>query len=83
MDGKPAPSVQGFSGDQQFFISFAQAWRGKAREPALRNQILTDGHAPAQYRATTVRNIDGWYSAFGVKPGDKLYQAEQDRVQVW
>ena len=83
MDGKPAPTVQGFSGDQQFFISFAQAWRGKAREPALRNQILTDGHAPVQYRATTVRNIDGWYSAFGVKPGDKLYQAEQDRVQVW
>jgi predicted metalloendopeptidase len=83
LDGKPAPAVQGFSGDQQFFISFAQAWRGKAREPALRNQILTDGHSPARYRATTVRNIDGWYAAFNVKPGDKLYLAEKDRVRVW
>ena len=83
LGGKPAPVVQGFTGDQQFFISFAQAWRGKAREPSLRNQVLTDGHAPARYRATTVRNLDGWYSAFGVKPGDKLYLAEQDRVRVW
>ena len=83
LDGKPAPVVQGFTGDQQFFISFAQAWRGKAREPALRNQILTDGHAPSRYRATTVRNIDAWYSAFGVKQGDKLYLPEKDRVRVW
>jgi predicted metalloendopeptidase len=83
LGGKPAPTVQGFTGDQQFFISFAQAWRGKAREPAQRNQIVTDGHAPARYRATTVRNLDGWYSAFGVKPGDELYLAEKDRVRVW
>jgi predicted metalloendopeptidase len=83
LGGKPAPVVQGFTGDQQFFISFAQGWRGKAREPAQRNQIMTDGHAPAQYRATTVRNIDAWYPAFGVKPGDKLYLAEKDRVRVW
>jgi putative endopeptidase len=83
IDEKQAPVVQGFSGDQQFFISFAQAWRGKAREPALRNQILTDGHAPSRYRATTVRNIDAWYSAFGVKPGEKLYLAKNDRVRVW
>ena len=81
--GKPAPVVQGFTGDQQFFISFAQAWRSKAREPSLRNQVMTDGHAPSRYRATTVRNLDGWYSAFGVKPGDKLYLAAQDRVRVW
>ncbi|HET6779159.1 MAG TPA: M13 family metallopeptidase [Gemmatimonadales bacterium] len=83
LDNKPAPVVQGFTGDQQFFISFAQAWRGKAREPALRNQILTDGHSPSRYRATTVRNLDGWYSAFRVKPGEKLYLAEKDRVRVW
>lgn len=83
LEGKPAPTVQKFSGDQQFFISFAQAWRDKTREPALRNQILTDGHAPAKYRASTVRNLDQWYQAFGVKPGDKLYLAENDRVRVW
>jgi len=83
LKGQAAPTVQKFTGDQQFFISFAQAWRGKAREPALRNQILTDGHAPARYRASTVRNLDQWYQAFEVKPGDKLYLAEKDRVKVW
>jgi putative endopeptidase len=81
--GKPAPTAQGFSGDQQFFISFAQAWRDKSREPSKRNQIVTDGHAPDEYRAATVRNIDAWYPAFAVKPGDKLYLSEQDRVRVW
>jgi putative endopeptidase len=81
--GRPAPRVQGFTGDQQFFISFAQAWRGKAREPALRNQILTDGHSPGRYRASTVRNLDPWYAAFSVKPGQQLYLAPADRVRVW
>jgi putative endopeptidase len=81
--GKPAPVVEGLTGDQQFFISFAQGWRTKTREPSLRNQILTDGHAPAQYRASTVRNLDSWYAAFNVKPGEKLYLAENDRVRVW
>jgi putative endopeptidase len=83
LKGKPAPKVAGFTGDQQFFISFAQGWRTKVREPAERNLILTDGHAPAQYRAATVRNLDEWYQAFDVKPGDKLYLAEKDRVKVW
>jgi putative endopeptidase len=81
--GEQAPVVQGFTGDQQFFISFAQAWRGKLREPALRNRILTDGHAPYEYRASTVRNLDPWYAAFGVKPGEKLYLSPTDRVRVW
>jgi predicted metalloendopeptidase len=83
LGGKPAPAVQGFSGDQQFFLSFAQAWRGKLREPALRNRILTDGHSPYEYRASTVRNLDAWYTAFDVKPGQKLYLAPADRVRVW
>jgi putative endopeptidase len=83
LGGKPAPTVDGFTGDQQFFISFAQGWRTKGREPAERNQILTDGHAPAQYRGATVRNLDPWYAAFDVKPGEKLYLAEKDRVRVW
>ena len=83
LGGKPAPAVEGFTGDQQFFLSFAQSWRGKTRDPALRNRILTDGHAPAEYRAATVRNIDAWYGAFGVKPGEGLYLAPADRVRVW
>jgi predicted metalloendopeptidase len=83
LGGKPAPVVQGFTGDQQFFISYAQSWRGKAREPARRNAILTDGHAPAEYRASTVRNLDAWYRAFGVQPGQKLYLPPADRVRVW
>jgi putative endopeptidase len=83
LHGKPAPVVQGMSGDQQFFVSFAQSWRSKSREPAMRNRILTDGHAPAEYRASTVRNIDVWYRAFGVKPGERLYLAPADRVRIW
>ena len=81
--GKAAPSYQGLTGDQQFYVAFGQAWRFKSREAALRQQILTDGHAPAQYRALTVRNQDPWYAAFGVKPGEKLYLAPKERVKVW
>jgi putative endopeptidase len=81
--GKPAPVAQGFSGDQRFFLAFAQIWRSKMRPEALRRAILTDGHAPAQYRADTVRNIDAWYAAFEVKGGETLYLAPPARVRVW
>ncbi len=81
--GKPAPAAAGFSGEQLFFLSFAQSWRQKIREPALRQRIVTDGHAPAEHRADTVRNLDPWYDVFGVKPGQKLYLAPADRVRVW
>ena len=81
--GAEAPTVAGLTGDQQFFLSFAQSWRRKAREPALRRQILTNGHAPAEYRADTVRNLDAWYTAFGVSPGQALYLAPDQRVRVW
>ena len=80
---KPAPEVQGLSGDQQFFISYAQSWREKAREPFLRQQVLTDGHAPAAYRPLTARNLDAWYTAFQVKPGQALYLAPAERVRIW
>jgi putative endopeptidase len=83
LGGKPAPSSEGFSGEQQFFLSFGQVWRSKSREPALRQQIITDGHAPAEYRADTARNLDAWYSAFDVKPGEALYLGPNDRVRVW
>jgi putative endopeptidase len=81
--GKPAPVMNGFTGDQRFFIAYAQAWADKTREESVRSHIATDGHAPDQYRALTVRNLDAWYDAFGVKPGDKLYLAPDKRVHVW
>jgi putative endopeptidase len=81
--GAPPVTLSGFDADQLFFLSFAQSWRNKIRDPALRAQIITDGHAPAQYRADTVRNLDAWYAAFPVKPGGTLYLAPEDRVRVW
>jgi predicted metalloendopeptidase len=83
LQGAPAPSDSGLTGEQQFFVSFAQSWREKAREAAIRQQIVTDGHAPAMYRAQTVRNLDPWYVAFKVEPGQALYLAPADRVRVW
>lgn len=83
LKGKPAPGAAGFSGEQLFVLSFAQSWRQKIREPALRQRIVTDGHAPAEYRADTVRNLDPWYDAFNVEPGQKLYLAPAARVRVW
>ena len=83
LKGGSAPEFQGFTGDQQFFISFGQSWRTKYREPALRQQIATDGHAPDEYRADTVRNLDAWYTAFSIPAGQKLALSEKDRVKVW
>jgi len=83
LGGKTAPEQDGFSGDQQFFIAFGQNWAGKTREAALRQQVLTDPHAPGQYRAATVRNIDAWYASFSVKEGEKLYLAPGERVRIW
>ena len=81
--GKTAPVQQGLTGDQQFFLAFAQNWGEKMREAALRNEVTTDPHAPGQYRAATVRNIDAWYPAFNVKPGEKLFLAPERRVRIW
>jgi predicted metalloendopeptidase len=83
LNGVEADADSGISGDRQFFISFAQSWRQKMREPAVRQRIATDGHAPAEYRADTVRNLDAWYAAFDVKPGQRLYLAPTDRVRIW
>ena len=83
LGGKPAPKQDGLSGDQQFFIAFGQNWGSKTREAALRRQLMTDPHAPGQYRSATVRNIDAWYTAFDVKPGEKLYLAPKERVRIW
>jgi putative endopeptidase len=81
--GKPAPAAQGFTGDQRFFLAFAQGWRNQTRPELLRLLLTTDGHAPDEYRADTVRNIDAWYQAFNVQPQRKLYLAPEARVRVW
>jgi putative endopeptidase len=83
LSGKSAPTQDGLSGDQQFFIAFGQNWGSKTREAALRQAVMTDPHAPSEYRAATVRNIDAWYAAFNVQPGEKLYLASPDRVRIW
>ena len=81
--GQTAPAVNGFTGDQQFFIAFGQNWQGKSREAAQRRQILTDGHAPGPVRAETVRNLDAWYADFAVEPDEKLYLAPDARVKIF
>ena len=84
LGGKEAPVIDGLTGDQRFFLAYAQVWRAKAREASLRNQIATDPHSPAQYRSfAPLRNVDGWYTAFGVKNGDKLYIAPEKRARLW
>ena len=83
LGGKEAPVIDGFTGDQRFFLAYAQAWATKMREASLRQRVLTDGHAPGQFRALTVRNLDAWYPAFGVQPGQKLFLAPEKRVKVW
>jgi len=81
--GEP-PVIDGYTGDQRFFIAYAQAWQGKRREGALRQQLLSDPHSPDQYRVDgIVRNFDPWYKAFNVQPGDKLYLPPEQRVHVW
>ncbi|CAN7517771.1 M13 family metallopeptidase [Massilia sp. LjRoot122] len=79
----PSGKSTGVEGDRAFFTGFAQAWRSKMRETSLRRVVLTDGHSPGQYRTYTVRNLDAWYKAFDVQPGQKLYLAPEERVRVW
>ncbi len=69
--------------DQEFFLAFATAWRSKMREEAMRADMVSDGHALSEYRLLTVRNLDAWYNAFDVQPGQKLYLAPEDRVKIW
>jgi putative endopeptidase len=84
LKGKPAPVIDGLTGDQRVFLGWAQVWRGKSRDDALKQQIASDPHLPGYYRVNgTIRNQPGWYSAFDVKPGDKLYIAPEDRVKIW
>jgi putative endopeptidase len=84
LGGKPAPVVDGFTGDQRFYLGFAQIWRGKLRDGALRQQVLSNEHSPPMQRAIgATRNQNEWYAAFGVKPGDKFYLPPDQRVHLW
>jgi putative endopeptidase len=83
LGGKPAPVIDGLTGDQRFFLAYAQAHRSIMREPLLRQIIATDPHSPDRYRSYNVRNVDAWYTAFDVKPGDALYLAPDKRVRIW
>jgi putative endopeptidase len=83
LGGKPAPVLDGFTGDQRFYLGWAQVWRTKYREPALRQQLLTDPHSPGPERVDEVRNMNPWYKAFDVTQGEKLYLTPAERVQVW
>ena len=84
LKGKKAPVINGLSGDQRFYMGWGQVWRTKMREPAQIAQIKTDPHSPGQYRANgTLKNQPGFYEAFGVKEGDKMYLAPKDRVIIW
>ena len=84
LGGKPAPVIDGFTGEQRFYQGWAQAWRAKAREAALIRQVTTDPHSPEEFRANgTLRNQPGFYEAFGVKKGDRMYLTPKERVIIW
>ncbi|RZM19889.1 MAG: M13 family peptidase, partial [Sphingomonas sp.] len=84
LGGKPAPVLDGYSGDQRFFLGWGQVWRTLFRTEALRQQLVSDPHSPGQIRAINpLRNVDAWYKAFDVKPGDAQYLAPADRVRIW
>ncbi|MEJ0026055.1 MAG: M13 family metallopeptidase [Rhizomicrobium sp.] len=84
LGGKPAPVLDGLTGDQRFYIAYAQSWRERHRDAAIRSQVLSNPHSPSEFRVNgVVRNMDGWYAAFDVQPGDKLYLPPDKRVPVW
>ncbi len=84
LGGKPAPVIDGLTGEQRFFLAWAQAWRGKMRDDRLRSQLVSDPHAPDMARAGgPLRNVDAWYAAFDVKPGEKAYLAPEQRARIW
>ena len=83
LGGQAPPVIDGFSADQRFYLGWAQVWRRNYREANIRQRVLTDPHALNPYRADIVRNMDPWYRAFDVKPGQKLYLTPEQRVRIW
>ena len=84
LGGKPAPVIDGLTGDQRFFLAYAQAWRGEQRDDAIKTQVASDPHSPRRYRIIgPLRNLDAWYSAFDIGPDSKFYIAPEKRVRIW
>jgi putative endopeptidase len=84
LEGRQAPMIAGWTGDQRFFLGYAQVWRSMAREQALRQQLLTDSHSPGMYRTNGVlANLPAFYEAFNVRPGDRMYLPPERRVKIW
>jgi len=84
LGGKAAPVIDGFSGDQRFFLGWGQVWRTLFRNEALRQQLVSDPHSPGQIRAVNpLRNVDAWYAAWKIDPSQKQYLAPADRVRIW
>jgi putative endopeptidase len=84
LKAQDAPILDGLTGDQRFFLSFAQVWRSKTRDDALRNQVMSDVHSPDSFRVNgMLPNIDAWYTAFDVNPSDKLYLPPEQRIRIW
>ncbi len=84
LNGQPGPVLDGYTGDQRVFLGWAQVWRSKSRADALKQQVTSDSHSPARFRVDgPLRNVDAWYDAWGVKPGDKLYLKPEDRARIW
>ena len=83
LNGKEAPVIDGVTGDQRFFLAWAQVWKEKRTEQSMLNQLRGGTHAPGRFRAQAPRNHDAWYKAFDVKPGDELYLPEEERVRIW
>ena len=84
LHGRPAPIIDGLTGDQRVFLGWAQVWRAKTRDDALRRQLVSDPHSPERARVDVpMRNIDAFYDAFGVKTGDPMFVAAGDRVRIW
>jgi putative endopeptidase len=84
LNGKPAPVIGGFTGDQRVFLGWGQVWRTMQRPQALRQQLASDPHSPGQIRAVApLRNVDAWYKAWNIQPGDKLYIPPDQRVRIW
>ena len=84
LGGKEAPVIDGLTGDQRFFLAFAQGWRSKERDDAIKSQVASDPHSPARFRVIgPVRNLDTWYAAFGITPDSKFYIAPEKRVRIW
>jgi predicted metalloendopeptidase len=84
LHGKPAPVLNGYTGDQRFYLAYAQVWREKYRDGSLRELVMSDVHSPARFRVNgPLPNIDAWYAAFGVQAGDKLFIKPEDRVRIW